>query len=447
MTCQTPYTPTSSYLSTVVYDGDGSTTSFAYNFDYLNKSTWAQNSPNTTSTTYNAYLTVLVGGVAVNYTMSNAYTLVLETAPAAGDSNVAIRRNSSISSRKVDYVEGSVLTESNLDRDSKQAFFLSQELHDRMLDISCTVESASYINSYYFDSVSGSQSNFDLSTAASGGVSEETALLAKNELLVLLNGTIQQARTTNYVLNLVGGVLRVTFASPPAMGTNVEIRTIASGISQRVNIGTGDVGTAELADSAVTYVKTDFNAAGSDNTFLGQRAGLAGWYGVTASDVSGLNAYIVGKKVTDFTAPTSSFNMNSQKITNLLTPSATGDAANKYYVDTVAATNYAPSFKMERVDVANTDVTVTCAFNWDFADILIKATPIASIGDTVATSYAAADLASYASFSFAQVSGGGSFYTIRFIKTGSSLVMKQTGASSSASISVFVKLYANAAGV
>ena len=44
--------------------------------------------------------------------------------------------------------------------------------------------------------------------------------------------------------------------------------------------------------------------------------------------------YIASRKVTDLTAPTSSFNMNSQKITGLLNPINAQEAATKNYVDT-----------------------------------------------------------------------------------------------------------------
>jgi hypothetical protein len=53
-----------------------------------------------------------------------------------------------------------------------------------------------------------------------------------------------------------------------------------------------------------------------------------------ASTVSDFDTQVRTSKVTDLTAPTGSFSMNSQKITNLATPTSNTDASTKAYVDT-----------------------------------------------------------------------------------------------------------------
>ena len=55
--------------------------------------------------------------------------------------------------------------------------------------------------------------------------------------------------------------------------------------------------------------------------------------GVNLATGDQIATYIAGRKVTDLTAPTSSFNMNSQKITGLLNPTNAQEAATKNYVD------------------------------------------------------------------------------------------------------------------
>ena len=52
-----------------------------------------------------------------------------------------------------------------------------------------------------------------------------------------------------------------------------------------------------------------------------------------ASTISDFDTQVRTSKVTDLTAPTGSFSMNSQKITNLGTPTLDADAATKAYVD------------------------------------------------------------------------------------------------------------------
>jgi hypothetical protein len=55
----------------------------------------------------------------------------------------------------------------------------------------------------------------------------------------------------------------------------------------------------------------------------------------TASTISDFDTQVRTSKVTDLTAPTGSFSMNSQKITSLATPTDSTDAATKAYVDAV----------------------------------------------------------------------------------------------------------------
>jgi hypothetical protein len=53
-----------------------------------------------------------------------------------------------------------------------------------------------------------------------------------------------------------------------------------------------------------------------------------------ASTISDFDTQVRTSKVTDLAAPTGSFSMNSQKITNLGTPTDSGDASTKGYIDT-----------------------------------------------------------------------------------------------------------------
>ena len=106
--------------SFVRYTGNGSTTAYSIPFSY--RST--------------ADLTAKIAGVATTAYALNAAgtTLTFNTAPASGAA-IEIRRTTSQDSRLTDYASGSVLTETDLDTDSTQAFFMGQEAIDDAGDV------------------------------------------------------------------------------------------------------------------------------------------------------------------------------------------------------------------------------------------------------------------------------------------------------------------------
>lgn len=76
------------------------------------------------------HIEVYVDGVQqTDFSWLNDYTISLPTNPPAG-SVVQIKRNTTKSSRLVDFQDGSVLTENALDTDSNQMFYLAQESLD-----------------------------------------------------------------------------------------------------------------------------------------------------------------------------------------------------------------------------------------------------------------------------------------------------------------------------
>ena len=106
--------------SFVRYTGDGNTASYSIPFSY--RST--------------ADLTVKLAGVATTaFTLNAAGTTLTFTATPSNGTAIEIRRKTSQGSKLVDYASGSVLTENDLDTDSEQAFFMSQEAIDDAGDV------------------------------------------------------------------------------------------------------------------------------------------------------------------------------------------------------------------------------------------------------------------------------------------------------------------------
>ena len=106
--------------SFVRYTGNGTTTTYAIPFSY--RST--------------ADLSATVAGANVTaYTLDAAGTNLTFTTAPANNAAIEIRRTTSQNTKLVDYVSGSVLTENDLDTDSDQAFYMSQEAIDKAGDV------------------------------------------------------------------------------------------------------------------------------------------------------------------------------------------------------------------------------------------------------------------------------------------------------------------------
>jgi hypothetical protein len=118
--------------------------------------------------------------------------------------------------------------------------------------------------------------------------------------------------------------LKANLASPTFTGTvTLPSGTITSGMIADGTIVNADINSS--AAIALSKLATDPLA----------RANHTGTQ--AASTISDFDTQVRTSKVTDLTAPTGSFSMNSQKITNLADPTSDQDAATKAYVDASTA--------------------------------------------------------------------------------------------------------------
>jgi hypothetical protein len=106
--------------SFVRYTGNGSTTTYSVPFSYRSQDD----------------VTVYLAGVATSaYTWNGAGTAITFSSAPASSIAIEIRRTTSQATKLVDYSSGSVLTENDLDTDSDQAFYMSQEAIDKAGDV------------------------------------------------------------------------------------------------------------------------------------------------------------------------------------------------------------------------------------------------------------------------------------------------------------------------
>ena len=103
-----------SYRSKDIYTADGTTQVFSVTFPFISRT----------------HVSVTVNGVAATFSFNNDSQIVIASPTVVSTNKIVIKRLSSDTLRLVDYVDGSNLTESDLDLDSKQAFFMAQEALD-----------------------------------------------------------------------------------------------------------------------------------------------------------------------------------------------------------------------------------------------------------------------------------------------------------------------------
>lgn len=99
--------------SYVLYTGNGTTTNYAFPFEYLNESD----------------VKVRVNGVLTGFTFLNQSTVTISPPPAIGEI-IEIRRETITETAPVDFADGSVLLERDLDYVTKYNLFASQEAYD-----------------------------------------------------------------------------------------------------------------------------------------------------------------------------------------------------------------------------------------------------------------------------------------------------------------------------
>ena len=115
---------TNTTATSVQHNGNGSTASFSIPFSFL----------------ANAEVDVTVGGVlktlGTHYNISGStVTFTSGNIPPSGTNNIKFQRDTNISTKKVDFQDGSVLTETDLDANSDQVLFAQQEITDKLSGI------------------------------------------------------------------------------------------------------------------------------------------------------------------------------------------------------------------------------------------------------------------------------------------------------------------------
>ncbi len=263
------------------HTGNGSTTNFAISFTFL----------------ANAEIDVTVAGVLktldTHYTISGStITFTSGNTPANGAA-VKFQRDTNISTKKVDFTDGSVLTETDLDTNSDQVLFAQQEITDKLSGIE--------------EGATGDQTNAEIRTAVEAATDSNVFTDADHSKLNAIEASATADQTAAEIRTLVESAsdsnvftdadhtkLNGIEASATADQTNAEIRTAVEAATDSNVFTDADhtklnaIEAGATTDQTASEVRTLVESASDSNVF-------------TDADHSKLNAIEASADVTDAT--------------------------------------------------------------------------------------------------------------------------------------------------
>ena len=318
-----------SFLAQVTYTGNGSTTQYSITFPFLDSS----------------HVKAFINGVETTAFTISSSTLTFNSAPA-NSSVVRIERQTPISSRIVDFTDGSVLTESDLDKSADQNFFVAQEITDDsqstmkiatddkfdaqnkvIKNVANPVNPQDAVTKHYLENTWLSPTDkTNLTTVA--GISSNVTTVAGNTTNVNTvagnNSNITTVATNIANINTVAtDIAKVITVANDLNETVSEIETVASDLQEaqpeidtvagsiaNVNtVGTGIANVNTVASSisnvnATAGAITNINTVGGIASDVTTVAGIAGditslanslekTYVVTVANVGGTNVFVL----------------------------------------------------------------------------------------------------------------------------------------------------------
>ena len=273
--------------SFVRYTGNGSTTAYAVPFSYRAQSD----------------ITVTIGGSATTaFTWNGAGTQITFDSAPANEAAIEIRRTTSQGTKLVDYASGSVLTETVLDTDSDQAFFMAQEAIDdaddvikienttfqwdatskRMINVTDPTGAQDAATKNYVDTASTSQVNQAASSATNAAASATAAASSATSASTSASTATTQASTaTTQATTATTQASTATTKASEAATSATAAASSASSASTSASTATTQASTAttkasEASSSASAAATSAASAATSldnfDDTYLGAKS-------------------------------------------------------------------------------------------------------------------------------------------------------------------------------
>jgi len=318
------------YFAQVTYTGNGSTTSYAIPFSYID------------SSHVKAYIN---GTITSAFTVSTS-TLVFTSAPANG-ATIRIERQTPLDARLVDFADGSVLTEADLDRSANQNFFIAQEVADDAIN-NMAVDTDDKYNAQ-------SKVIKNLANPVNANDAVNKTYLENTWL-----STADKATLTNLNSNI---------ASVNTVNTNIaNVNTVASDLNEAVS----EINTVAVDITNVNTVGTNI---ANVNTVAGNNANITTVAGANANitTVAGANANIT--TVAGQITPTNNISTVAGAVANIGTVAT--NVANVNIVGGAIA-------NVNTVAGANANITTVATANTNIGTVATNVANVNLVGGSIA---------------------------------------------------------------
>ena len=281
---------TNTTATSQTHNGNGSTANFAISFSFLE----------------NTEVDVTVGGVlktlGTHYTISgSSVTFTSGNIPASGTANIKFQRDTDISVKKVDFADGSVLTETDLDNNSDQILFAQQEITTKLGGI----EEGATADQTYSEIRTAVEAATDSNVFTDADHSKLNGIEASataDQTDAEIRTAVENASDSNVFTDADHSKLNGIEAGATADQTVSEIKSLIAGSPlDASHLAANSVNTSEIADDAVTNAKL---ADAELVTLAGMQSGTASKLAdstTLTSDIADLNQIDGLQKATTIT--------------------------------------------------------------------------------------------------------------------------------------------------
>jgi hypothetical protein len=352
-----------SFFAQISYTGNSSTTSFAIPFSFIDQT----------------HIEVFLNGTSTSAFTISSSTLTFSTAPATGVT-ILIRRNTPKSARLVDFTDGSVLTEADLDRSADQNFYIAQEVVDDGLSkLGLDTDNKYNAQSRVIKNLASPVADTD----------------AVNKAFISTN-----LPNINTVAGISGAVTTVAGISSAVTGVNAnnaDVSTVAGQISPTNNISTlaginADITAVANNNADVSTVAGQISPTNNISTLAGLDTEITGVYNirtnVTNVDTNSANVNLLASQISPTNNIATLGALGSQltnlgalgtEITNLnnIRTDITGVNNINSQVQTVAGLNT----EITNLDSISADITAVANISGDIQDVQDKIAELQTVAN------------------------------------------------------------------